>query len=283
MTDPQGLAPLTPALPARANLEHLRKQAKARLADLRRHRPGAQLAEAQLEIARANGFSSWRSLKAAFAHLAGQNALAVGDWIGQPEGGVPLALHVRDDAGRLRAHLDVPALGYLADPVDALAVSDGRLRFNVTVRGVNAVFDGAWDAEASVWRGQFTHDGRTQPLDLRKGSYRAPRIDGLDGLWDAKAEDGTWLTFRIVTEDKGTFAWLGSSALPSRWFQARRIGHDAPDVTLEMATLRVEGRLDPEAGRIEGRLFRQDRDGPIEFVRRSPGGPAPWPPAKGVA
>ena len=282
MTKQQDLAPSRPALPERANLEHLRKQAKARLTDLRRRRPGAQLADAQLEVARANGFPSWRSLKAAFDHLAMESALAVGDWIGHPEGGVPLALHVRDESGRLRAQLDVPALGYFGDPVEALRVSDSRMTFRVTVRGVNAVFDGSWDAKALEWRGVFIHDGRTQVLHLRRGAFRAPRIDGLDGLWDAKAEDGSWLTFRIVTDEKGTFAWLSSSALPGRWFQAVRIEHEAPKVALEMKTLRVEGRLEPDGCRIEGRLFRQGRDGPVEFVRRSPGGPTPWPPTTGV-
>ncbi len=51
-------------LPDRASLEYLRKLAKERLRELRRANPGARLAEAQLEIARAHGFGSWRALKA---------------------------------------------------------------------------------------------------------------------------------------------------------------------------------------------------------------------------
>jgi len=284
MNKQQHLAPSKPALPERANLEHLRKKAKERLADLRRHRPGARLADAQLELARGLGFPSWRSLKAAFTELEAQGALAVGDWIGEPEGGVPLALRIRDESGRLRAQLDVPALGYFGDPVEALSISQGRMTFMVTVRGVNALFRGSWDRQASQWRGLFTHDGQTQALNLRRGVLRAPRVDGLDGLWDARVEDGSWLTFRIVTDEKGTFAWLSSSALPGRWFQARRIENESSRVTLEMKTLRVEGQLELDAGqRIKGRLFRQGRDGPVEFVRRSPGEPAPWPAATSIS
>ena len=51
------------ALPDNPNLEWLRKQAKTRLAELRRVNPGARLAEAQFEIAKRYGFSSWRAVK----------------------------------------------------------------------------------------------------------------------------------------------------------------------------------------------------------------------------
>ena len=51
-------------LPDRASLEYLKKLAKERLAALRATDPAAQLAEAQLAIAREYGFASWRALKA---------------------------------------------------------------------------------------------------------------------------------------------------------------------------------------------------------------------------
>jgi ankyrin repeat protein len=50
-------------LPDRASLEYLKKLAKARLAALRATNRAAQLAEAQLAIARDYGFASWRALK----------------------------------------------------------------------------------------------------------------------------------------------------------------------------------------------------------------------------
>jgi ankyrin repeat protein len=50
-------------LPARPDLGWLRKRAKDTLATLRKSRPGAKLAEAQLAVAREHGFSSWRALK----------------------------------------------------------------------------------------------------------------------------------------------------------------------------------------------------------------------------
>lgn len=51
-------------LSMRANLEHLKGEAKARLKVLRRGDPGARLAAAQLAVARDYGFASWRRLKA---------------------------------------------------------------------------------------------------------------------------------------------------------------------------------------------------------------------------
>lgn len=54
----------TSQLPPRPSLEQLRKQAKERLADLRRSRPGARLADAQFALARELGFESWPRLVA---------------------------------------------------------------------------------------------------------------------------------------------------------------------------------------------------------------------------
>jgi ankyrin repeat protein len=51
-------------LPPRPDLDWLRKTAKQLLAELRRRDPSAKLADAQLELARDHGFTSWRALKA---------------------------------------------------------------------------------------------------------------------------------------------------------------------------------------------------------------------------
>lgn len=51
------------ALPPRPNLDWLKKSAKERLTALRARKRAAKLHEAQLELAREYGFSSWRALK----------------------------------------------------------------------------------------------------------------------------------------------------------------------------------------------------------------------------
>jgi hypothetical protein len=50
-------------LPSRANLEHLKNEAKERLKSMRLERPASRLSEAQLAVARDYGFPSWRKLK----------------------------------------------------------------------------------------------------------------------------------------------------------------------------------------------------------------------------
>jgi hypothetical protein len=59
----RSLTPFLRALPARANLEHLKNEAKQRLKMMRSHNPTAQLSEAQLLLARDYGFPSWRKMK----------------------------------------------------------------------------------------------------------------------------------------------------------------------------------------------------------------------------
>jgi ankyrin repeat protein len=55
---------MSQALPARPNLDWLRKTAKQQLHELRKTNPDAKLAGAQLALARQYGFRSWRTLKA---------------------------------------------------------------------------------------------------------------------------------------------------------------------------------------------------------------------------
>jgi uncharacterized protein (TIGR03067 family) len=60
----------------RPNLDHLRKQAKALLPDLRKENPSARLADAQLAIARKSGFANWPGLA---RHVEQLRALE-GEW-----------------------------------------------------------------------------------------------------------------------------------------------------------------------------------------------------------
>ena len=51
-------------LPLNPSLEHLKKQAKNLLQELRQHRPDLRLSDAQHQIAKEYGFASWPKLKA---------------------------------------------------------------------------------------------------------------------------------------------------------------------------------------------------------------------------
>lgn len=198
-------------LPPRPSLEHLKKQAKRRLASMRLAEPGAKLAEVQYALAREHGFRSWRALKAELGERQeGESVDPVGDWVGEVKGGLPLALHIRRlESGGLGATLDVPSQGYFDDPVDDCAVVDDRLTFVITVRGVNVLYRGDWDSDASGWVGVWTQWGLEAPLTLSRGRLSpAPTLNGLDGLWDGtvEGEGGARLTFRIRTDQNGTHA-----------------------------------------------------------------------------
>lgn len=64
-------------LPDFPNPDHLRKQAKVRLAEIRARAPGAKLGEAQLVLAREYGFASWTALQAEVARRAASPAGAI--------------------------------------------------------------------------------------------------------------------------------------------------------------------------------------------------------------
>lgn len=57
-------------LPERPSLDHLRKQAKVLLRELRRRDPDAKLTAAQHALARTYGFSSWQELKSHVQRLS---------------------------------------------------------------------------------------------------------------------------------------------------------------------------------------------------------------------
>jgi len=64
-------------LPASPSPDHLRKQAKSRLTEMRQRAPSARLGEAQLILAREYGFSSWAALQAEAARRAASPAGAI--------------------------------------------------------------------------------------------------------------------------------------------------------------------------------------------------------------
>ena len=70
-------------LPARPNLEFLKNEAKARLDDLRRTDPRAQLADAQHALSMEYGFASWPKLKAQVESQAAEtlDSPLAGGWI----------------------------------------------------------------------------------------------------------------------------------------------------------------------------------------------------------
>jgi uncharacterized protein (TIGR03435 family) len=101
-------------LPEHPDLDWLRKQAKRLLKELRETNPSARLADAQFDLARRYGFSSWRALK---AHI---DALTVD----------PLVAASLEQADRAEPTVKAAALLHLARVVNALDRAKGEQVLN---------------------------------------------------------------------------------------------------------------------------------------------------------
>lgn len=148
------------SLPPRASLEWLRKTAKDRLKTLRASRPEAQLADAQLAVAREHGFASWRALKAHLDRAAGAGS-------GEAEGSAE-----RDAA--LRSFLRLVATG----PVDAVRAVIDADPAAVHVSGPHPF----WGGRPQPLHVAIEQDrGETFDLLLARGADPDGVNDGYDG------------------------------------------------------------------------------------------------------
>jgi len=77
-------------LPDHPNLEHLKRQAKDLLAELRRRTPAVQLTDAQHALAREYGFASWTKLK---THVESTKSSLAGRWRASLQKSRPHALN----------------------------------------------------------------------------------------------------------------------------------------------------------------------------------------------
>jgi hypothetical protein len=117
-------------LPARPNLEYLKKEAKDLLDVLRRSDSSAQLADAQFALSREYGFDSWPRLKAHVESIASASARPLaGSWIAN------LAKSTRHPVNLFRsARVHFAIAGDRVDIVDEFVDETGK-----AVRGRNHV------------------------------------------------------------------------------------------------------------------------------------------------
>jgi hypothetical protein len=176
-------------LPARPNLDHLKKQAKELLQALKEQDPDAQLADAQHALAREYGFGSWPRLK---AHIESDTAAAnpfVGKWTA--------------DLSRSKLHplnrLQAATVGFDIEgddvTIDFVMVDEsGR-----TDRGVNS----------------FTADGNERPSRHRDGYNMCARWLGSHSLEAVVSRSGDFegRVEYVVSPDGGTLtlsaSWRG--------------------------------------------------------------------------
>ncbi len=272
------------ALPARANLEHLKNEAKARLDALRAAEPGAQLSDAQFLLAREYGFASWRELKAEVDRRAGQAGPdPVGHWIRAPgQGGPRLALHIwTAPGGGLAALTDSPDIHYYDLPVDAVSADGERLSFTMSKPSISILYEGEWDEAAQTWRGALRLNGVDQPLDFARGAYPPePVVEGLDGLWDGVIgeKDPARLTFRIKTDAHGTTARLDSPDRSGNDMPVMSLARTGRRVDIGMQSAAFTGELSEDGETLAAEFIRGESRTPVTLRRRAPGAPPPAPP-----
>jgi hypothetical protein len=120
-------------LPDRPSLEHLRRQARERLRELRVRKPGTQLADAQHAIARDYGFPSWPKLKAHVDAVTSSTHAASSDAAARA-----LAVHLRDNDGRLvGVALFVPTVRYASTFIDGTSAARERTLTRAVWRAID--------------------------------------------------------------------------------------------------------------------------------------------------
>ena len=117
--------PRSRALPANPDLEHLKNEAKERLALLRATAPDAQLAEAQFQLARDYGFPSWRALKEEVEGRGDELSANVGFYRHDPALMANFYLQVTRKDGKLLVENTIGAKFELARQEDGRFTSPG--------------------------------------------------------------------------------------------------------------------------------------------------------------
>jgi hypothetical protein len=174
-------------LPARPNLDHLKKQAKELLRTLKEQDPDAQLVDAQHALAREYGFPSWPRLKAHVeSETAAQNPF-IGKWTAD------LSRSKLHPLNRLRA----ATIGFAIEGADVtldyvMVDESGR-----TDRGVNS----------------FVADGNEHPSRHREGFIMRARWLGPHSLEAVVSRDGGEFEGRVeyVVSPDGSTLTLAAS------------------------------------------------------------------------
>jgi len=278
-------------LPERASYDYLKKLAKERLALLRAGKPEAQLAEAQLAIAREYGFASWRGLKAELDRrrepriAAFMQACRAGDEAALREllqgdpglarerlaaGSHALHLAVRHpDALRLLiahgADPNVRDVGDNASPLH-LAAANGELESVRVLLDAGADVQGTGDVHKGDVIGWATRDNNEAVIELLLERGARHHIFSAMALGDRE------LVQRLVEEDPDCLLRRrsrfenGQTPLHAAFAPPDGVGFLAGKPDYAMLALLIELGADLEAGDDKGRtpltvaMLRGDRE-----------------------
>jgi len=161
-------------LPPHPNLEHLKKQAKDLLHELKQENPALQLADAQHAIAREYGFASWPKLKTHVESLSSGVRETVNPFVGRWTAN--LSKSKRHPGNQFqRAALDFTVLSDAVTIIDVVVDESGREiqgQNMILVDGNEHVSDNGYVLVAR-WRGShiFETEAKKDGLTAGWGKY----------------------------------------------------------------------------------------------------------------
>ncbi len=198
----------------------------------------------------------------------------VGDWHGYGQvatGDQMMALTVTRGAdGMFKGEFEARdvAPGRRA-PVTDIVAANGHLTFKIA--GLNATYEATWDEAAKAWRGKISR-GNT-PINFSRGLPPIkPRIEGLDGRWEATVDaNGTKLRqiLRISSGDWGTNALMDS---PDQYVSNMVLTNLSRDGRLVRFAFgrgagQFEGLLSEDGDALTGAFKAAGQQTPISFTR----------------
>jgi hypothetical protein len=155
-------------------------------------------------------------------------------------------------------------------PVTDIVAANGRLTFRIA--GLNATYDATWDEAAKAWRGKISR-GAT-PIAFSRGLPPAkPRIEGLDGRWEATIEaNGTKLRqiLRISSGEWGTNGLLDSPDQYVSNIVLANLAREGRVVRFAFGPGRAaqfEGLLSEDGEVLTGAVAAAGQQSPISFTR----------------
>ena len=214
----------------------------------------------------------------ALAGLADAQTSAVaaeGDWVGElriPQG-VRLAVHIhRAEDGGLIGAVDSPDQSVTGMPLDVHR--DGDHMILSTPANGGQRLELIWDAASAGWTGQYFGGAGQFPIGLTRGALKPwPKVDGLDGDWQATASyDATTLrlALHIASTSETTAGALTSPEQAGLEIPLGFILRSGAHVAFDVPALRgtFSGDLSADGKTLKGVYSQSNLDAPVAFARK---------------
>jgi pimeloyl-ACP methyl ester carboxylesterase len=154
-------------------------------------------------------------------------------------------------------------------PVTEIGVANGRLTFKLDP--IRATYEASWDEAAKQWRGTISRGAI--PLNFSRGlPPLKPRIEGLDGLWEATVDaNGTKLrqVLRIASGEWGTNVLMDSPDQYVSNIVGASLTREGRFVRFSVGRAggQFEGILSEDGHELSGAFKGGGRQTPISFTR----------------